>query len=138
MTFQMTKTCCFLYIKKNSCEKYDLTRPDLQPDWFEPIFNPLKMTCFWLAICLTSNPIDPTRPDPTLPFYHVYQFNLPHLMAKWPLNSVFTTCNLLYLHLQGIDGTRILARICSGPSARLGCNPNNHIKEGISPKRVDR
>ena len=21
-----------LYIKKNSCEKYDLTRPDLQPD----------------------------------------------------------------------------------------------------------
>ena len=39
----------------------DPTRADLQPDWPEPVFNLLKMTCFWPVTRLTRNPINPTR-----------------------------------------------------------------------------
>ena len=37
-------------------------QPNPQPDWPEPIFNPLKMTHFWLATRLICNPIDPAQP----------------------------------------------------------------------------
>ena len=39
-----------------------LTRPDLQPDWLEPVFNPLKMTHFLPSTQLTRLKLDLTRP----------------------------------------------------------------------------
>ena len=35
----------------------------------------------------------------------LYQLSLSHLMAEWPLNSVFIACNLLYYYQQDNDGT---------------------------------
>ena len=58
MTFQIANTWFFFFF--NSCEKYGSTRPNPQPQWPEPIFNPLKMTRFWLTT--RTRPNSPVLP----------------------------------------------------------------------------
>ena len=132
--FPNDKNMLFSLYKKKIHVK-NTTRPN-------PTYNPIDSNPFlthlkWLAF--DPQPIWPTtrltQPDP--PVLPCLPIQLATFNGKMTFEQCFTTCNLLYLHQLGIDGTRIPTRICSGPSERLGCNPNNYIKEGSSPKRVD-
>ena len=78
----------------------DPTQPDLQPNWHEPLFNPLKMTRFDLQpVWPVYKPINPTqtRPDPP---------DLPCLEMPIDINYVIKICcskNLSYISFQTLD-----------------------------------
>ena len=84
------------------------TWPDPQPDWPEPVFNPLKMIRFdlqpiWLVTQLTQPSLarlDPTRPDSTWRAHfamsiHNYQDAMAICWwASYPHLFLTFTCNL--------------------------------------------
>ena len=67
----MANTCCFKK-KKKSCENYGSIRLDLQLDWPEPLFNPLKITCFNLQPVWPTTRLTRLKLDSTRSFCHVY------------------------------------------------------------------
>ena len=69
----------YIYVKKGS------TRLNPQPDWLEPIFNPLKMTHFLPKPNLQPDWPDPNQPNP--PVCHVHTHTRTHIFHLRKLNE---------------------------------------------------
>ena len=111
-----------LYIKKIHAKNTTWPDPTCNSIDSNPYLTHLKWPVFdpqlvWLATWLT-------RPDP--PVLPCLPIQLATFNGKITPEHCFYNLQPTLFPQQSIDGTRILARICSGPSERVGCNPNNY------------